>query len=279
MLEGKPVLSSTKLASTDEFELRDVRCCSRAGWSGTEVAATYVVVLVRDGSFRRRVAGREAVADPTLAYFVRPGDEESFGHAGRAEDSCTAVELTDGFLAGMWGGEPGLPGHDVPTTTALDVAHRRLLAATRAADASEVTERVTQVVSSLLEQVHPARVEAGRPATVASRARLVADAREALTADLSLSLVELARLVAVSPHHLSRIFKAHSGETVTRYRNRLRCRVALERLAAGHADLSGLASELGFADHAHLSRTIRGEVGVPPSQLRRELAGSPRQPR
>lgn len=274
------MLTSTKLASTGGFELRDVRCRSnRAGWSGTEVAETYVVVFVRDGSFRRRVAGREAVVDPTRAYFVRPGDEESFGHAGETEDSCTAVELTERFLAGMWGGEPGLPGHEVPTTTALDLAHRRLLAATSAADASEVTERVAQVVSSLLGQVHPARVGAGGPATVASRARLVADTREALAADPSLSLLELAGLVAVSPHHLSRIFKTHAGETVTRYRNRLRCRLALERLAAGHADLSGLASELGFADHAHLSRTIRRELGAPPSQLRRELADSSRQPR
>lgn len=273
------MLTSTKLSTTGQFELRDVRCrSSNTGWSSTEVATSYVVVLVRDGSFRRRVGGSEIVADPTLAYFVRPGDEEAFAHVGHAADTCTAVELTERLLAGMWGGAPGVPAHGVPTPTALDMAHRRLLAAALYVDASEMTERVVHLVSSLLEQLHPARVDAGRPATVAARARLVADAREALTSKPSLGLAELARLTAVSPHHLSRIFKAHSGESVTSYRNRLRCRVALERLAAGHADLAGLASELDFADQAHLSRTMSRLIGAPPSQLRRELAGSTRQP-
>lgn len=269
------MLTSATLATTDQFELRDVRCRSTTtGWSRTDVAASHVVVLVRDGSFRRRVAGRETLADPTVAYFVRPGDEEAFGHVRQGRDTCTAVELTEDFLAGMWGGEPGLPGDAVPTPAALDLEHRRLLAAAGSVDASEVTERVSRLVSSLLHQVHPARVHAGRPATVGARARLVAEARQALTADPSLGLAELARLGAVSPHHLSRIFRAHTGETVTRHRNRLRCRVALERLAAGHTDLARLASDLGFADQAHLSRSLRREVGAPPSWLRRELAGS-----
>jgi AraC-like DNA-binding protein len=88
-------------------------------------------------------------------------------------------------------------------------------------------------------------------------------------------LIELAQAVAVSPHHLSRIFHAETGETLSRYRNRLRVRVALERLADGEERLTRLAAELGFADHAHLTRVVRDEVGTTPSALRAALVRQP----
>jgi AraC-like DNA-binding protein len=44
---------------------------------------------------------------------------------------------------------------------------------------------------------------------------------------------DLARRVSCSPHYLSRVF------------------------SEGERSLAGLAHELGFADHAHLTRTIR----------------------
>src|SRR5207244_4102040 len=78
------------------------------------------------------------------------------------------------------------------------------------------------------------------------------------------SLVGLARLVGASPHHLSRIFRRRTGESVSGYRNRLRVRRALERLAAGERSLSGLAADLGFTDHSHLVRALRAEVHAPP---------------
>jgi len=43
-----------------------------------------------------------------------------------------------------------------------------------------------------------------------------------------------------SPHHLSRVF----------------------------TQLAGLAGDLGFADHAHLTRTVRAATGRTPSSLR-----------
>jgi AraC-like DNA-binding protein len=35
--------------------------------------------------------------------------------------------------------------------------------------------------------------------------------------------------------------------------------------------LTGLASDLGFADHAHMTRTVQREAGAVPSALRRLL--------
>ena len=84
---------------------------------------------------------------------------------------------------------------------------------------------------------------------------------------------ELARAVAVSPHHLSRIFSARTGESISRYRNRIRVRLALERLADGETSLARLAADLGFADQAHLARVVHSHVGSAPSHLRLLLAG------
>jgi transcriptional regulator GlxA family with amidase domain len=100
------------------------------------------------------------------------------------------------------------------------------------------------------------------------RRALVAGARAALAADPQRSLPELARDLAVSPHHLSRIFSSATRTTISRHRMRLRVRAAMERLAGGEHDLARLAAELGFADQGHLCRTVRNEMRRTPSALR-----------
>ena len=97
--------------------------------------------------------------------------------------------------------------------------------------------------------------------------------REALIADPDTSLPALARTLAVSPHHLSRVFRAETGETISRHRLRLRARRALERLAGGELDLARLAADTGFADQSHLGRVLKVETGAAPSLLRAELRG------
>ena len=44
--------------------------------------------------------------------------------------------------------------------------------------------------------------------------------------------------------------------TLTAYRNRVRVLRALDAIEDGHRDLAGLAADLGFADHAHLTRAV-----------------------
>jgi AraC-like DNA-binding protein len=85
--------------------------------------------------------------------------------------------------------------------------------------------------------------------------------------------LELGRGLAISPQHLSRIFRALTGATISRHRMRLRVRAALERLADGERDLARLAADAGFADQAHLCRVVRDETGTTPSALRHALAG------
>jgi transcriptional regulator GlxA family with amidase domain len=83
-----------------------------------------------------------------------------------------------------------------------------------------------------------------------------------------LDLSTVAEAVGSSPFHLSRIFKRATGRSVTEYRTALRVRFAIDRLAGGDDDLSRLALEAGFYDHAHMTNTFRRSLGSPPSHLR-----------
>jgi transcriptional regulator GlxA family with amidase domain len=130
-------------------------------------------------------------------------------------------------------------------------------------------EDALMLIASILEQRDPGPVASGRPATARARRALVDSAREALAADAERSLPELAGELAVSPHHLSRVFRSACGHTIARHRMRLRVRSAMEHMAAGESELGRLAAELGFADQSHMSRVIRAETGHAPLSLRR----------
>src|SRR5262249_29982416 len=142
-----------------------------------------------------------------------------------------------------------------------------LAAGGRGADPHELAEQAIVLAARVLEQADPQRVQAGRPATTQARRAATDGAREALTANPDCSLRELARALALSPHHLSGVFHSSTGHPSARYRMRLRPRTALERLAGGERNLARLAADLGFADQSHLCRVLRDETGRSPSAL------------
>lgn len=89
----------------------------------------------------------------------------------------------------------------------------------------------------------------------------------------SAGLVPPAESLRVSPYRLSRAFSREVGVSLTRFRDRVRVGRAVERLEAGEEDLAGLAADLGFADQAHMTRTVRAHLGHTPTALRRLLVG------
>jgi AraC-like DNA-binding protein len=82
-------------------------------------------------------------------------------------------------------------------------------------------------------------------------------------------LDQLARTAGMSPSHLSRIFKAQTGVSITRFRNQRR----LERFRALYGQgrrTTALAAalEAGFGSYAQFYRVVRTETGRSPSGLR-----------
>ncbi len=275
-------LTKHALAETREFLVEDVSCRSRpSGWSDLEESHAYGLIFVRSGCFHRRVNGVDMFADPTVVYFERPGDEQQISHPV-AGDSCTAVYLCESLLAQVRGGDPNLPDRPLATDAALDMRQRLLLTLIAGeSDAEDIVEAVVSLAADVLERSSPRHVASGRPATALARRRVVDTAREALAERPAAGVLELAAFAAVSPHHLSRVFKAETGEPISRYRNRLRVRLALERIAQGESCLARIAADLGFSDQGHLSRVVRQEVGETPSRLRARLdpAARPRRRR
>jgi AraC-like DNA-binding protein len=268
------VLSSDTLFRREGLEIQDVRCRHGRGRGHVEFYdGRHALVLVRRGCFSRHADGGATTFDPTLAYCMNPGAEQRYDHAHGDGDDCTAMFFDEQLIASLWGGEPRLPAAPIPTSPQLDIEHRTLLAAAKASeDTTDVADRAFELAVALLEHVDEQRVASARPATVRARKALVDDVREALNSSPELSLVRLSRLMAVSPHHLSRVFRAGTGHTIAAHRKRLRARAALERLANGERDLARLAADTGFADQSYLTRVLRDETGRTPSTLRAVLA-------
>ena len=84
----------------------------------------------------------------------------------------------------------------------------------------------------------------------------------------NLALRDLARECELSPFRLCRLFRAHTGQTMTSYRHSLRLRLALERLRDRTLDLTDLALTLGYSSHSHFTFVFRRHFGVTPSAFR-----------
>ena len=268
------MLQAQRLLTSDWLSIDDVACHHGAGRGEAEQNdGGHRLILVRRGCFVRAVRGVECVLDPTMAYFMNPGDEHRVDHPQPNGDDCTAMKFAPELVASIWGGDTALPWGPLATSPRADLEHRLLLAAARrSGDAHELEERAIALTAAMLERTDARRVAAGRPSTTRARRALVDGVREALAADSGRSLSELAQALAVSPHHLSRVFRSLTGHTISRHRMRLRARLALERLAGGERNLARLAAELGFADQGHLCRVLKAETGRTPSALRTVLA-------
>jgi AraC-like DNA-binding protein len=256
------------------MRIADVACrWPRGRGECAEQASKHALVFVRRGCFVREADGIASTLDSTLVYGINPEQEERYDHPHPGGDDCTVLFLTPEVAASLGGGEPSLPTRPLAASPEIDLEHRLLLAsARRNDDPDELVERGITLAGRTLEEDTPRAVAAGRPATAHARRVLVAGAREALAAEPQLSLPQLARALAVSPHHLSRTFSSTTGTTISRHRVRLRVRAAMERLADGECDLARLAAAVGFADQSHLCRALKSETHRTPSALRRLLA-------
>lgn len=80
-------------------------------------------------------------------------------------------------------------------------------------------------------------------------------------------LADWALTFGISPEHLSRGFGKVFGVTPQRYRLEARARAAVADIA-GLAPLAEVAAAHGFADQAHMTRSVRALTGRAPGSLR-----------
>jgi AraC-like DNA-binding protein len=247
---------------------------TRYPWCRPWVHSLNAITLMRKGTYRRRADGIEHVVDPNSGCFLRSGEEVSVANVTGEPEALTHVVLSEDLLTQLFV-EPMLPSGSFAVTPDVDLGHRMLLRAIDVgADDAEIERRAIGLAATVVTRRRPDVVRGGRAMTEQSRRSLVNDSCEILYAlGGDVSLQELARRVGSSPFHLSRVFRALTGMTVSQYRLRLRVHRVLDRLAEGEENLAALAQTAGFADHSHMTRTVVAQLGEAPSALRRLLRG------
>jgi len=167
-----------------------------------------------------------------------------------------------------------------PTDPSIYLLQRlivRACATDSSADTPDVEEAALRIAAATLQAAYDARrprARAKRASTTRAHRHAVDAVREAiaLSLDENLSLADAASIACLSPYHLSRIFRDHTGQTMAQYRTALRLRIALERVTDSGDDLTTAALAAGFSSHSHFTNRFRERFGVTPSAVRRDDA-------
>lgn len=213
-------------------------------------------------------AGEELLATANEALLLSPGAEYRVRHPIDGGDQCTVVTLSSDLASALGNVRFRSRGvRVVPVSAGLFREQTSILRAAehRHSSVLETEERLERLVSAVATDG-----EAARPTPSPATRRRVEAARELIAAKFEepLPLATIGSVVGLSPFHLSRAFRAVTGTSMHRYQTQLRMRAAVARLVAGEDDLTGLAIELGFSSHSHLTSAFGREFGVSPSSLR-----------
>jgi AraC family transcriptional regulator len=245
-------------------------------------------VFPRQGVWIQHEGGRPFVADPNTVTYYNKGQRYRRQQLSEAGDHGEWYAVSPDAIADTLAAHepaaidrPDLPFRFTHGPSDADSYLRQRLvfehvSREAAPDQLFVEEAVLSVLGTVAERAYQLH---DRPVVRPTRRRGDVDTVEAAR-DLiarryreNLSLSEIAREVSSSVFHLSRIFHARTGFSLHAYRNQLRLRSALERLAVREADLTSIALDLGFSSHSHFTEVFRRTFGRTPSAVRRGLSG------
>ncbi|MBN1676026.1 MAG: helix-turn-helix transcriptional regulator [Kiritimatiellae bacterium] len=88
-----------------------------------------------------------------------------------------------------------------------------------------------------------------------------------------ISLREIGAAVGVSPSHLNKLFKAHTGKSLNRYVNEFRVQQAKALMFGGVTNMTEIALAVGFADPSYFSKRFRKSTGQSPRAFLRRIGG------
>ncbi len=88
--------------------------------------------------------------------------------------------------------------------------------------------------------------------------------------DREIKLTDLARVLFVSPSHLSRKFKKMAGEPISLFIQRLRVSRAVELMADPALSITDIAGRVGFNDPGYFATCFKAQTGRTPTQFRQE---------
>ena len=269
-----------RLYASPMVAIDDVRCDGRDGASCEECSLSHQIAFVRRGAFARWVRGEETLVDAGSALFFARDEPYRVRHPAGG-DACTSLVWSDAGLrdvlehvdpASLARDTAPFPVAQVACEADVHLAHQKLRHALASGGCEPllVEELALALTGSALRAA--ARAPLARPARGSARShRELAEAAKTVLARRLRerpSLGEVARAVGCSPFHLARVFRGATGTPLHRHLARLRLREALARMLDGERDLTGLALDLGFFDHAHFTNAFHREFGLSPSRAR-----------
>jgi AraC-like DNA-binding protein len=219
----------------------------------------------------RQAGSPPVLAGPNVAMLYRPDVAYSREARHPQGDHYLEFQLQPQLCEELQISKSGTRGTHTPADGAVYLSQHLLTNYLHSArpDPLFVEETAVGIVRSVLASKRRIR-QPLRSTTRATYRELAETAKEVIGQTLGerLTLVDLAaRVGAISPTHLARIFRSQTGFGLHEWRLQLRLRTALDRLECSGGALSSLAIELGFASHSHFTMTFRREFGVPPSVL------------
>ena len=275
-----------RLFSSELVDITRV-CCrpNEPGCGAPEAAADNHLVVPHRGVFVKHVGKQRFVAHPAAVLFFTAGREYRVSHPVGDGDDCSSLRFAPHVLQEALEAVYGDNVRDdapfdaigtavTPSAADLLAARRLPTLKTRAASALEVEETALTLLRQALRAPQNAATpsrQAARPGTEARSKRWAEEVELQLASNPGRrwTLATLGREVGCSPYHLARRFRAATGRSIHRALISIRVALAAERVIGGEDDLSGLAQDLGFASHAHLTTAFRAAHGLPPSALRR----------
>lgn len=239
--------------------------------------AWHAVSFVHSGAFVLHARGRSAVIDATTVLLQNPGEPFRSEHPFGCCDHGSSIVIQRELLPDLLGPDARFPTAHVQSLFRTQLLQRLLVRSLRNGEPREamaVEEAALKVLRKVLRGDAPASSAAPRQPSHRARRSYAEDAKALLQQRFRerLQLDDIARSLYVSPYHLCRLFREETGVPIHSYLNRLRLREALEPIAEGKADLSGLAAGLGFSSHSHFTAAFRKEFGMPPREVKKLAA-------
>lgn len=264
------------LAAADGFRV-DAFICPGGERAVEEHNARHEIVFVRRGAFHIESDRGAAFVDAQRVLLLHRGERFRVTHPAGCSDDCLVLGCGEELLAELLEVSGVLEDRrpETPFRSLTLASPPALQLAAERFRARLVAERGDPLIAAedLLPLVARALGATGDEAPEARRRRgdaLVEGVRVEIARRLGerTSLAELGAAVGVSPFHLARLFRRRTGSSIHQYRLELRLREAHGRLLEGERDLTRLALDLGFADHAHFTNAFRTRYGAAPSRFR-----------
>ena len=262
--EGVPQSPNAKLPETDRVSPLLQKLQFRPVIYGAERQATHThdelhLSIVVNGAIRETVGSKSVTMAPLTVVSKDPGLEhaDEYGPTGAtmAQLSLSATSL------GKLAGDVDRVG-EWHVSSRADVVRPYLRLLRRAVGEFDVNEPdVIDLLAALTAK--PREVSRRPPAWLKQQIdRILWEWSPGITVS------SIARSAGVHPVYLARVTRWSYGTSVSAMLRDGRLRWAAAALMNGHDSLSEIAQAAGFADQAHLSRSFRSQLGLPPSHLR-----------